>query len=75
MNYFRITAVILAAISLGIFILFLIVYSAWLDGGFNVLIPGLGLIVSAPLILAVLAAVEIFTSLLLFLVARRLRVK
>ena len=75
MNYFLITAVILAAISLGIFILLLIVYSAWLNGGFNVLIPGLGLIVSAPLILAVLAAVEIFISLLLFFVVRRLRVK
>lgn len=72
MNYFLIiTALILAAISLGIIILFIFIYSAWINGdsyGIAILETD-----AAPIILAVLAVIEIVISLILFSIVRQLR--
>jgi len=72
MNYFLIiTALILAAISLGIIILFIFIYSAWINGdsyGIAILETD-----AAPIILVVLAVVEIVISLILFSIVRRFR--
>lgn len=75
MRYFLIiAALILAAISLGIIILFILLYSAWINGDTgNVVFPGLGLIISTPFILAVLAVIEFLISLILYFIVRRLR--
>ena len=74
MNYFLLfTALILAAISLGVIILFIFIYSAWINGesyGIAILETD-----AAPIILAVLAVVEIVISFILYLIVRRLRVK
>lgn len=72
MNYFSIiTALILAAISLGIIILFIFIYSAWINGdsyGIAILETD-----AAPIILVVLAVIEIVISLILFSIVRRFR--
>lgn len=72
MNYFLIiTALILAAISLGIIILFIFIYSAWINGdsyGIAILETD-----AAPIILVVLAVIEIVISLILFSIVRQLR--
>lgn len=70
MNYFFIiTALILAAISLGIIVLFILVYSAWINGdGYGIAILETD---AAPIILVVLAVIEIVISLILFSIIRR----
>ncbi|HQU82440.1 MAG TPA: hypothetical protein PKY59_04920 [Pyrinomonadaceae bacterium] len=75
MKYFLIiSALILAAISLGIIVLFILLYSAWINGGMdNILFPGLGMVVSVPFILVVMAVVEFVISLILFAIIRRFR--
>jgi hypothetical protein len=55
MKYFpTIFAVLFALATVGIFIAFIRLFIAWLGGGFNILLPGLGLVVSGGLILVVL---------------------
>lgn len=75
MKYFLIiTALILAAISLGIIILFVLLYSAWINGDVdNVVLPGVGLLISTPFILTVMAVSEFLISLILYFIVRRLR--
>lgn len=77
MKYFLIfAALISAAISLGIIVLFILLYSAWINGGMdNILFPGLGLVISVPFILVVLAVIEFLISFILYFIVRRLRVK
>lgn len=72
MNYFSIiTALILAAVSLGIIILFVLVYSAWInDESYGIAILETE---AAPLILVILAVTEILISLILFSIIRRFR--
>ncbi len=60
-------AAICGLTTLAVLILFVTVLFAWLNGGGNVLLPGLGLIIGAPLILLILfvvgAAMFFFTVL------------
>ncbi|MCD9185668.1 MAG: hypothetical protein LUM44_04495 [Pyrinomonadaceae bacterium] len=72
MNYFLIiTALILAAISLGIIIFFILIYSAWVnDESYGIAILETD---AAPLILVILAVVEVVISLILFSIVRRFR--
>lgn len=75
MRYFLIiSSLVLAAISFGIIVLFILLYSAWINGDEdNILLPGLGLVISIPFILAVLAVIEIVITLILFSIVRRFR--
>jgi hypothetical protein len=52
------------------FIAFISVFIAWLGGGFNIVLPGLGLVITAPLILVVLFIVGIIMLSLAVLLAR-----
>jgi hypothetical protein len=49
-----ILTVITALATVCILILFISVFIAWLGGGFNIVLPGLGLVIGAPLVLIVL---------------------
>jgi hypothetical protein len=52
MKYFlTIITVVAALATVCILILFISVFIARLNGGFNIVLPGLGLVISAPLIL------------------------
>ena len=73
MRYFlTIFAFISALVTLCILILFISIFGAWMNGGFNVFLPGLGLIISAPLILAVLFIIGIIMFSLTVFLARRI---
>ena len=75
MKYFlTIFAFLSALATLCILILFIAVFIAWINGGGNVFLPGLGLIIAAPLILAVLFIIGVVMfSLTIFLVRRLYR--
>ena len=47
-------AVFSALLTVGVAALFVAALAAWLKGGFNVVLPGLGLVVSGTFVLAVL---------------------
>ena len=65
---------ILAAVSalatICIFILFVLVFIAWLQGGINFVFPGLGLVVTAPVILIALFIIGALTLSVTLLLAR-----
>lgn len=57
MKYFQIIlAVFSALLTLAILVLFVLGFIAWLGGEFNIILPGLGLIISGSLILIALFA-------------------
>jgi hypothetical protein len=68
-------AMVLASASVGILVLLMISYLAWIEGddGGGVVFPGLGLYVSAPAVLLVLAIVEIIIAFFLFVIVRKIR--
>jgi hypothetical protein len=65
-----ILAVVSALAAVCTFIVFIRVFIAWLGGGFNIVLPGLGLVISAPLILVMLFIVGLIMLALTFLLAR-----
>jgi hypothetical protein len=73
MKYFlTISAFLSALVTLGVLILFISVLIAWINGGGNVFLPGLGLIIAAPLILAVLFIIGVIMLSLTVFLARRI---
>ena len=70
MKYFlTILTALCALATVCVFVLFVSVFIMWLRAGFNVVLPGLGLVISAPLILVAIfitGAVLLAITLLLF---------
>lgn len=63
-----ILAAVFALATVGVFILFVRVFTAWLEKGVNLLVPGLGLVVSGPIVPAGLFIVgAILLALTMFL--------
>ena len=71
MKYFpTIFAVLFALLTACIFIAFILLFSQWTSGGFNIILPGLGLVVSGGLVLIVLLITGIITLALTVLLWR-----
>ena len=66
----KILLVISALISLAIFLLFALALIGWLSGVDNVLFPGLGLVVSMPLVVVLLLIMLIISVSITILLAR-----
>lgn len=67
-----ILAVFSALLTLGIFILFISAFVAWLGGGFNVILPGLGLVISGGAVLIGILIIGLIMLSVTVLLARRI---
>ena len=71
MKYFLTIFTLLSALAtVCIFIAFIWLFIAWLGGGFNIVLPGLGLVISGGLVLIVLLITGIITLSLAILLWR-----
>jgi hypothetical protein len=74
MKFFQtILAVFFALLTLCILLMFGTVFIAWLSGGGNVFLPGLGLVITAPLVLATLLILAIITFAVTLLIFKKMR--